>query len=157
MHPGVTKAVENGKQWLAYKDAADGSAFLATSKTGGQTPYMVSTYLPPAVVARIAEQIETPLVLSAQIRGQDLTGNAVVMIQIFARKQGAERDHFVTNLTTKPAVTGTTGWTPSQVRFRLGDILMPEDTLTRLEIVLRNASNTGQADFDAVSLTFANQ
>lgn len=157
VHPGVAKAVEGGQQWLGNADAADGGVFLRTSKVGGQTPYMVSSYLLASHISQIFERRETPLVLRAQMRGEALTGKAGVMVQIFARKAGAERDHFVTNLTTRPAITGTVGWTAVEVRFRLGDLLMPEDTLTRLEVVLSNASNTGHADFDAVSLTFADQ
>ncbi|EIP98537.1 hypothetical protein OpiT1DRAFT_02994 [Opitutaceae bacterium TAV1] len=157
VHPGNAKAVAGGRQWLGADGAAEGRAFLRTSKTGGQAAYMVSSYLPDSLIPRIFELREKPLVLRAKMRGEELTDKAGVIVQIFARKAGADRDHFVTNLMTKPVITGTIrDWTEVKVSFRLGDLLLPEDTLTRLEIVLSNASNTGHADFDAVTLAFEN-
>lgn len=157
VHPGVQKAVSGGTvQWISGADAHSGKSFLRVSKSGGEQPFAASGNVRQQQIPLLIELSEKPLVLSAWMRGENLTGGARVILHVYAKKAGAEHERFVTNITTKPEITGTTGWTEAKTRFRLGDILLPDETLTRMEVSLSVSSNTGHADFDAVTLSTEN-
>ncbi|EIP98527.1 alpha-L-arabinofuranosidase [Opitutaceae bacterium TAV1] len=158
IHPANKKAVQGFRVQMPGDESGpvpDGKCFLRISKTGGEALAVNSAISPKNLAALEQLPRDATLVLRGQIRARDLTGHARVYLQIFARKTGADRDRFVTNIVARPILNGTTDWAPVSAAFSLGKLLAPDEKLTRLEVVLGLASDTGYADIDALSLALA--
>lgn len=138
--------------WINDGTAPEGRAFLRVSKTGGSLPHSVNHIVAAARLASPPSLRDAPLRLRALVRPHELSGPATVVLRIFRRGEN-DTARFVAAISAQPPVTGGDDWRQVETTLRLGDILAPGDTLHRLEVALVVSSNTGHADFDAVSLT----
>ena len=153
VHPSTDPNAAQGGlvAWITNETAPEGRAFLRVSKTGGARPYSVNHIIADERISALTALRDTPLLLRARIRAKDLSGNATLVLRIFRRTENGAPG-FVAAVSAQPAVTGGDTWRHVETKLRLGDILAPGDTPHRLEVALVVSSNTGHADFDAVSL-----
>jgi len=153
VHPATQKAVEGGEVTWIQTGAGEGSSFLRVKKTGGTNSYVVSNGLVDTTIASLKSANDKMLLLQAKVRGIDLEAAPSVALQVFARKPGETAVHFANHVTAKPATIPGRSWVVIEIRFRLSDLILPGEELARAEIVLRVPSNTGDADFDDVTLS----
>jgi hypothetical protein len=155
VHPGNRDAVEGSETLWVHKDPAEGASFLRVKKTGGTQPFQVSNLLPDSLFGAAITTQDAPMLLRAKVRGLDLSSAPSVVLQIFARKPGEAGMRFVNHIVAKPAQVPGNNWVVVEARFRFGDIIAPGEEVARVEVILRNPSNTGYADFDDVALLVA--
>lgn len=153
-YPGAREEQTDPRIELIREESPEGKCFLRMSKRGGKT----SLALAQAINAtdKSGEEIlkagDKMIVFKGKVRGENLTGkNDGLVIQVFGRKADG-KGHFVGRLFSKET-TPSTEWQTAEIRFRLSDILPPGETLVYLDIMLQVGSNTGQVDFDDLSLT----
>lgn len=158
IHPANKKAVQGFRVQMLGGESGpvpDGKRFLRISKTGGEALAVNSGISPKNLAALEQFPRDATLILRGQIRASNLTGPVRIYLQVFARKAGADRDRFVTNIVARPILNGIADWTPVAVAFSFGKHLASDEKPVRLEIVLGLASDTGYADIDALSLVLA--
>ncbi len=153
VHPSSQQAVEGGEYtWVTTEPAPEGKAFMRLVKTGGKSAYFVSSEVPKEVNPMLMAAKGKTLQFTGKIRATGLEAGASATLLIFSEKPGSQAAHLAAAIPTAPLVTGNSGWTDVAVMVRLDDVIPPGEELHRIEVNLRNNSNTGHADFDAVSL-----
>lgn len=147
----TTPLSEGSVSWITDEPAPEGRAFLRVSKTEGSRPFSVNQIITDEQLSTLGVSHDTPLLLRASIRAHELSGTATVVLRIFRNNEN-DAPSFVAGISAQPAVTSGDTWQHVETKLRLDDILAPGETLHRIEIALVVSSNTGHADFDAVSL-----
>lgn len=154
-YPGARESqTEPRIEVLKRQDAAEKKCYLRMSKRGGNSnlELVQGINITDPAGQILLDSLDKNLVFKGKIRGEELTDKmGGLAIQVFSKASDGTT-HFAGRVYSKDFAPSA-AWMTAEVSLRLSDIIPSGETLAYLDIILLLGSNTGQIDFDDLSLT----